>query len=68
MKITEFNDLKKVYDQIMANLEGSSLDKEQWMEKVLPYISSLKTDLQMFLEDLFEDLKKEIDSSEEADQ
>jgi hypothetical protein len=57
-KKTEFNGLKKFYDQVMVNLNGSPLDKQQWMEKVLPYILRLPMDFQTTVQDLFKDFKK----------
>jgi hypothetical protein len=47
----------------MENLDGINLDLEKWKMKVLPFISRLKPDLQMFFHDLFDDFQKEMMSS-----
>jgi hypothetical protein len=60
MERTEFNGLKKVYDRIMENLNGSPLDKNQWMKKVLPSISSLPMESQIILLNLFQYSKNSI--------
>ncbi|PLW08211.1 hypothetical protein PCANC_22099 [Puccinia coronata f. sp. avenae] len=67
IKTTEFNDVKKVYDHIMENLDGSPLDKKRLTGKVLPFISCLSVDLQMLFQDLVsEDFKEKTPLSEQA--
>jgi hypothetical protein len=63
----EFQNLRGLYVEIQRVLKGSyPQEKKQWMKKIFPFISKMSMDLQMTLQDLFEEDKKPLNIPEEA--